>query len=92
MKMTKNKVKVEVFVPFGSCVCEFAPFMEKVGRVMAKFKDTVEIQMKSTKSPEASKYGVQDIGVIVAETVKFSAHFDEKELEDAILKRCTHER
>jgi hypothetical protein len=65
--------------------------MEKVGRVMAKFKNAVEIQMKSTKSPEASKYGVKDIGVIVAETVKFSANFDEKELEDAILKRCTHE-
>ena len=87
VKVKKSKVKVEVFVPFGSCVCDFASFMEKVGRVTSKFKDLVEIQMKSTKSPEASKYGVQDVCVIVDGAVKFPANFDEREFEDTIIKR-----
>ena len=79
-------------MPFGSCVCTFAPFMEKVGRVTSKFKDLVEVQTKSTKSPEASKYGVQGMCVIVDGKVKLSESFDEKELEDAILKRKTDEQ
>ena len=79
-------------MPFGSCVCTFAPFMEKVGRVTSKFKDMVEVQTKSTESPEASKYGVQDMCVIIDGAVKLSASFDEKELEDAILKRKTDEQ
>jgi hypothetical protein len=86
VKIKKNKVKVEVFVPFGSCVCEFAPFMEKVGRVTSKLKDLVEVQIKSTKSVEASKYGVQDICVVVDEKIKLPSDFDEKKLEDTILK------
>ena len=82
--MKKSKVKIEVFVPLGSCVCNFAPFMEKIGRVTSKFKDTTEVQMKSNKSPEASKYGVQDMGLVINGRTKLSASFEEKELEDAI--------
>jgi len=90
--MKKNKVRIEVFVPFGSCICDFATFMEKVGRVTAKFKDLIEIQMKSTKSPEASKYGVQDSCVMIGGRIKLPADFDEKELEDVIVKWNTNER
>lgn len=82
--MKRNKVKVEVFVPLGSCVCNFAPLIEKVGHVTSKFKDLVEVQTKSTKSPEASKYGVQDICLVVGGKMKLPSDFDEKELEDAI--------
>jgi len=84
--MRRNKVKVEVFMTLGSCVCDFAPLMEKVGHVTWRFKDFVEVQMKSTKSSEASKYGVQDMCVVVDEKIKLPSDFDEKELEDAILK------
>jgi len=80
-----DKVKVEVFVPLASCVCNYAPFIEKVGRVTSKLKDLAEVQIKSTKSSEASKYGIQEMQVIVNGSVKLSAGFDEKELEDAIL-------
>ncbi len=84
--MKRNKVKVEVFVPLASCVCNFAPLMEKVGHVTSKFKDLVEVQTKSTKSSEASKYGVREMCVIVNGKIKLPLDFDEKELEDAILK------
>lgn len=87
--MSRNKVRVEVFVPLGTCVCNFAPLMEKVGRVTSKFKDLVEVQMKSTKSLEASKYGVEDICVVVNGKSKLPLNFDEKELEHAILESCT---
>lgn len=84
MKTARNKVKIEIFVPLGSCVCDFAPFMEKIGRVTSKFKDVTEVQMKSNKSPEASKYGVQEMGIVINGKVKLPASFEEKELQDAI--------
>jgi hypothetical protein len=84
--MKNNKIKVEVFVPLGSCVCNFAPLMEKVVHVTLKFKDSVEVQTKSIKSSEASKYGVQDTCVVINGKVKIPSDFDEKELEDAILR------
>jgi len=81
-----DKVKVEVFVPLGSCVCNFAPLMEKVGHVTSKFKDLVEVQTKSTKSSEASRYGVQDMCVVVNGEAKLRSDFDENELVEAILQ------
>jgi len=82
----KAKLKIEVFVPYGSCVCNFAPFMEKIGQVTSKFKDVVEIQTKSIKSAEAYKYGVQEICAIIDGKTKLLLDFAEKELEDAISK------
>ena len=90
--MRKSELKVEVFFPFGSCACTFAPLMEKIGRVTSKFKDSVEVQMKSTTSKEARKYGVQGSCVIVDGVVRLPADFDEKELEDAIIKRAKNGR
>ena len=83
-------MKVEVFVPLGSCVCNFAPLIEKVGHVTSKFKDLVEVQTKSMKSSEASKHGVQDMCVVVNGETKLHPDFDEKELEDAILCARDH--
>ena len=61
--------------------------MEKVGRVTSKLKDLVEVQMKSTKSSEASNYGIQEMCVVVVdEKIKLPLNFEEKELENAILK------
>ena len=84
--MKKRTVKVEVFVPLGSCVCNFAPLVEKVGNVTSKYKDLVEVQTKSTKSSEALRYGVRGMCVIVNGETKLRSDFDEKELEDAILQ------
>jgi len=60
--------------------------MTKVGQVTSKHKDFVDVQMKSTKSSEASKYAVQDVCIVVGGKIKLPSDFDEKELEDAILK------
>jgi hypothetical protein len=84
--------KVEVFVPLGSCICNFAPLMEKVGQVASKFKDLAEVQTKSTSSPEASKYEVQDMCVVVDAKIKLPCDFDEKELENAILRQIQRKR
>jgi len=83
----KNKLKVEAFFPFSSCACAYAPFMEKIGRVTAKFKDSVEIKMKSTTSKEAREYGIQGSCIVVDGVIRLSPDFDEKELEEAIIKR-----
>ena len=85
--MKKSKLVIEVFFPFGSCACTFAPLMEKVGRIASNFKDTVIVQMRSTASKEAREYSVQGSCVIVDGVVRLSADFDEKQLEEAIIKR-----
>lgn len=85
--MNKRKVKVEVFVPLGSCICNFAPLMEKVGHITTKYKDVIELQVKSTKSSEASEYGIQDTCIVVDGKIKLPSEFDEKELEEVILKK-----
>lgn len=84
--MKKGRVRIEVFVPLGSCVCNFAPFMEKIGRVTSKFKDKTEVQMKSNKSAEASKYGVQEMGIVINGKITLPASFEERELEEAIFQ------
>ncbi|MEM3050870.1 MAG: hypothetical protein QXJ40_02135 [Candidatus Bathyarchaeia archaeon] len=85
--MKKNKVKVEAFFPFSACTCTYAPLMEKIGRVTAKFKDSVEFQVKSTTSKEARKYSVQGACVIVDGVIRLPADFSENELEEAIITR-----
>lgn len=85
--MKKSKLLIEVFFPFGSCVCSFAPLIEKVGRITFNFKDNVDVQMRSTASKEARKYAVQGSCVIVDGVVRLPADFDGKELEEAIIKR-----
>lgn len=88
----KDKLKIEVFVPFRSCVCDFAPFMEKVMSITSKFKDLVNVEMKPTNSSEASKYGIKDLSIVVDGTVKLSADFNEEELEKIIVKRKLNEQ
>ena len=83
---------IEVFFPFGSCACSFAPLMEKVGRVASNFKDTVDVQMRSTASKEAREYSVKDSCVIVDGEARLSADFDEKQLEEAIIKRSANKQ
>jgi hypothetical protein len=83
-KFRKTRVRVEVFVPMDSCICNYANFMEKIGRVTSRFKDLTEVQVKSSKSSEASRYGVQDMGIVINGKIKLSASFEEKELQDAI--------
>jgi hypothetical protein len=58
--------------------------MEKIGRVTSRFKDVTEVQVKSNKSLEASRYGVQDMGIVINRKIKLPASFEEKELQDAI--------
>jgi len=76
--LKQNKLKIEVFLPFGSCACSFAALMEKVGNVASKFKDNVDVQTKSTNSKEAREYGVQGSCVIVDGSVRLPADFEEK--------------
>jgi hypothetical protein len=85
--MKNSKLKIEVFFPFGSCACTYGPLMEKVGRATSKYKNSVEVQMKSTSSKEARQYALQGSCVIVDGVLRFAPDFDEKDLEEAIVKR-----
>ena len=87
--MKKGKVKIEVFVPLGSCVCNFAPFMEKIGRVTSRFKDVTEVQMKSIQSEEATKRGIKHQCAILDGQTMFSEDFSETEFEAELLRRLS---
>jgi hypothetical protein len=83
---------IEVFFPFGSCACSFASLMEKVGKVASNFKDTVDVQMRSTTSKEAREYSVVGSCVIVDGVVRLPADFDQKQLEEVIIQRIWNKR
>jgi len=85
--MSKDKIVVEVFFPFGACACSYATLMEKVGNVTAKFKDKVEVKMLSTKSKEAKENAVITSCVIVDHKIRLNDDFDEKQLEIIIMDR-----
>ena len=87
VRIKKGRIKVEVFVPLGSCACSFAPFMEKVGRVTSKYKNSIDFQAKSIGSAEASKRGIEEMCVVVDEVATFSADFNEGDLERAIISK-----
>jgi hypothetical protein len=87
----RDKLKIEVFVPLGSCICDYAPFVEKVMNIASKFKDQVNIEMKAANSLDASKYDVKGLSIVIDGSVKLSADFDEKELEE-IIKGKLHEQ
>lgn len=78
---------VEVFVPLGSCACSFAPLIEKVSRATSTLKDLVEVRIRSITSKEALTYAIKDSCIIVDGVLRFSANFEEKQLEAAILRR-----
>ena len=60
--------------------------MEKIGHATSTHKDLIEIKSKSVKSSEAFEHGIKDMCVMVNGTIKLPPDFDEKELEDIILK------
>ena len=61
--------------------------MEKVGRVTSKYKNSIDFQAKSLGSAEASKRGIEEMCVVVEETIVLAANFYEKDLEKAIISR-----
>jgi len=79
-----GKVKIEVFIPHGACSCTFASFMDRVWRVLMNYRDKVDYHVKTLSSPEAKKYGIVGMSVLVNEEFKFPPNFDEKKLEEAI--------
>jgi hypothetical protein len=86
--VSKNKVKVELFVPLGSCVCHYSGLMEKVSRATSKYNDSVDVQIKSNTSKEAREYDVLGSSCVVVDGVlKLSGDFDEAELERAIVEK-----
>lgn len=88
--LKNNKLKIEVFVPFGVCVCSYAPFIEKVGNITTKFKKNVDVKIKSTLSNEAKQYAIQDSCIVIDEEIKLPADFNEKQLEETIVQRITN--
>jgi hypothetical protein len=63
--------------------------MEKVGNVTSKFKNSVDVKMKSTISKEARQYAIKDSCIVVDGEIRLSADFDEKQLEEAITLRVS---
>ena len=73
-------------MPLDSCVCTYASLIKKVGEVTLKFKDLIDLQTKSTKSPEAADYGIHGMCVVIEGKTKLSSEFDKTELEEALRK------
>lgn len=83
----KSKVKLEIFMTMDKCVCNAAPFMERIGRITSRFKDAVQVQVKSIQSEEATKRGIKHQCAILDGQIMFSEDFSEKEFEAELLRR-----
>ena len=79
-----SKVKVDIFIPMGSCACQFSAFMDRVFNVLTKYRNQVEFDIKSSQSEEAREYKIGSKGLVVNGTEKFSEHFKTEKLEKTI--------
>lgn len=81
-----KKVKVEVFIPTGSCACMWQSFMDKLWSVVLEFKDRIDFEVKPAFSDAALKYGLRSTkAVVVNGSTKMSEFtFNAQKLEEAI--------
>lgn len=79
-----SKVKVDIFIPMGSCACQFSAFMDRVFNVLTKYRNQVEFDVKSSFSEEARKFKIGSKGLVVNDSETFSEFFKPESLEKAI--------
>nr|MDO8082602.1 hypothetical protein [Candidatus Freyarchaeota archaeon] len=79
-----SKVKIDIFIPIGSCSCQFSAFMDRVFNVLTKYRNQVEFDIKSSSSEEARELNIGSKGLIVNRTEKFPEFFKPEKLEKAI--------
>ncbi len=65
MSETKKKIKVEIVTPAGTCACAFSRWIEKVFRILLKYKDFVDLQSITSDSPRARELGVGGCTIVV---------------------------
>lgn len=80
-----SKVKIDIFIPIGSCACQFSAFMDRVFNVLTKYRNQVEFDIKSSQSEEAKEFKIGNKGLVINGSEKFSEHFKSEKLEKAIL-------
>ncbi len=79
-----SKVKVDIFIPMGSCACQFSAFMDRVFAVLTKYRDQVEFDVKPSFSDEARKFKIGSKGLVVNGSEVFPEFFNPESLEKAI--------
>ncbi|MFX1512771.1 MAG: hypothetical protein ACFFCQ_09315, partial [Promethearchaeota archaeon] len=53
-----SKPKVEIFTPAGACGCSFSVWIDKVWKIIMKYRDQIEIISQTSDSARAQELGV----------------------------------
>ncbi len=77
-------VRLEAFVPLHECTCHYSFFIQKIERVIAAYRDSVDIEIKGISSPDGVKYEIEDLTLVVNKETKLPANFSEDELSSII--------
>ncbi len=82
-----DKIRVKIFLPIRSCACSYADFIDKVDRVLKKYKEHLYVQSISSYAPEAAQYDLTySKGLVINETKILGPLTTEAQMENAILK------
>ena len=61
---TKKKIHVEVFVPAGVCGCVFGKWIDRVWKVLMKYRDEIDYISNTSDSSRAQELDISQ-GIVV---------------------------
>ena len=66
-----KKPKVTAFIPLGQCTCMYSHYMDRVTEIILPYRSVIEFEVKGTDSPEADKYDLLQMAVVIEGHPKF---------------------
>jgi len=76
MEYTANsdagKLKVEIFVAFGSCACMYQTYLDRIMEVLQPYHEFITIAVKNAADPEGEKLNLFESTIIVNGEKKFT--------------------
>ncbi|MFX1252574.1 MAG: hypothetical protein ACFFCZ_13295 [Promethearchaeota archaeon] len=61
---TKKKILVEVFVPAGACGCTFGQWIDRVWKVLMKYREEIDYVSSTSDSARAQELDISQ-GIVV---------------------------
>ncbi|RLI60506.1 MAG: hypothetical protein DRO88_14270 [Promethearchaeia archaeon] len=62
---SQKKLKLYVFIPTSSCVCNFGKFMDRIFQILVNYKDKVKFEVKDVNSPEAEEFKIMQNSIVL---------------------------
>ncbi|MFW9989658.1 MAG: hypothetical protein ACFFC3_13465 [Candidatus Odinarchaeota archaeon] len=83
---TKEKLKVDIYVPLDACACEWDKFMNRVFVELTPFIKYIDYDTKNLNSEEARQLNIYNKCIIIEGKKKISSYFNLKRELPILLK------